>query len=520
MEQDAEPVISGVALTGRISWMSYLHRHGLALTLVVASVAAHFLAIHAGPGKSLIFHAFALLVGTSSLLHVLIWLAVTVTGFQLIDDTLTFSRFGRRTRSARTKEIEVINEDATPTGGATIWLRNGTTLYFSFGTVTNSRELIETLCVSRTADGILEGCLNRSEIAKALVYQWLASCILLAIALPGGMCLAVFLQPKNLVGNPMVFLFLGIVLLTLSATGFCSGVVRYWLGCMHSFHWDGNCLRYRTIFSRTMRERYRNEIEDASARRPNSSRGESGTWRLVRFRDGSRVKLQIGTLQNADKLFAALRAVVETTARDGLPRSIAAVTSDHPLWPKIESHLDADESVLWLGRPVCRRLWSEMTAEMVFGLIPASFGIAGLGIGLHFAVKRGDWSVWPLILVGAFFFSIGSWLLASPWRYRRMLQDTIYAVTSKRVVILNGLLWGSQSAVQSCGSPVTTYSPAEAGLFEVRTRRRDIIFGGHWHRGRKGSQLWVNAGFLAADDPEGAETAIHYLLSKHPPAAR
>lgn len=39
------------------------------------------------------------------------------------------------------------------------------------------------------------------------------------------------------------------------------------------------------------------------------------------------------------------------------------------------------------------------------------------------------------------------------------------------------------------------------------------LLGGVWKRGRRNRKYWVNAGFLAADDPIGAETAIRYLLA-------
>lgn len=93
-----------------------------------------------------------------------------------------------------------------------------------------------------------------------------------------------------------------------------------------------------------------------------------------------------------------------------------------------------------------------------------------------------------------------------------MLRNTLYAVTEKRILILNGLLWGSQSTVQFGGVPVESLTPQQVQMFEVAGRRRDILLGGQWTGGRRGRRHWVHSGFLAADDPAGAEQAIRYLL--------
>jgi hypothetical protein len=42
------------------------------------------------------------------------------------------------------------------------------------------------------------------------------------------------------------------------------------------------------------------EVEQVSARRPHSRQEEAGSWRLIRFHDGTRIKLQVGILLNAE----------------------------------------------------------------------------------------------------------------------------------------------------------------------------------------------------------------------------
>lgn len=516
MASDQLTVEDQLELEGQLVWRSFLARHTIAVVLLVTSVAVPFLTIQAGPAKTLIADAFALLVGTASLLHLMIWLAALVTRFRLTENSFTFSRFSRRSRSVRTSDVVAVHEHSAANAGATIWLQDGTTLAIQYEDLPNSRDLVTVLRNVCPTDVPVEGCLNPSQIARTLVFQWVASCLLLAISVFGVMCLAVFFQPKNLRAAPLVFLLLGLTLLSLAAAGFYASVLRFWVGSVRWFEWDGTVLRYRTVFSASLRERDVAEIDAVSARRPNSPQGEHGSWRVIRFRDGERLKLQVGTLHNAERLFSAIKAIVELRPAGIAAEPMRPVGLRHPLWPAIEPHLAEGESVVWLGQPIYGKLWSEMSAEVVFGLIPGAFGAGMLFLAYQFGVRQGNFDVWPLLIGGLFFGGIGAWVCAAPWRYRKMLQHTVYAVTTSRAVILNGLLWGSQSAVQPSGVEIESLTPEQVRLFEVVRRRRDILLGGQWKRGRKGSRRWVHSGFLAADDPEGAENAIRFLLRTCP----
>jgi len=226
-------------IEGQLSWTSFFARHAVALSLLLTSVILPFWSIKAGPAKRLIADALALLVGTASLMHLSIWLAALVTRFRLAEGTLAFSRVGRRSRVITTSEVVAVHEDSGSSAGASIWLRDGSTLAVQYDHLAHSRELVAALRDACATDALIEGGLNRIQIARTVVYQWVASCLLLAIALLGGMCLAVFLQPKNLVADPIFFLLLGCTLLFLCAAGFYSSVVRYWTASARWFQWDG-----------------------------------------------------------------------------------------------------------------------------------------------------------------------------------------------------------------------------------------------------------------------------------------
>ncbi|MAT14923.1 MAG: hypothetical protein CMJ46_06600 [Planctomyces sp.] len=486
-----------------------MSRHYLAVCLLIGSLILPVLAIQAGPGKQLVAHGFAVLVGSASLLHLCIWFASVVTRFELSDDFLTFSRPLRTRKSIRIADVVTIDDEWSSTPAATVWIRNGTTLYFPYDELSNSKELIAILQASRRQDDVIEGCLNRSSVAGMLVRQWLASCLLLAVASVGLLMLAVALRPKNLVDDPSVFLLSGSVLLLLSATGFYYTVPRYWKGCVYSFRWDGNCLEYRTVLSRKQYKRFANEIEHAIARRMSSSQGEAGTSRQIRFRDGRRIKLYIGILQNAEPLFRAIKTAVQRRADLNQPQVLLALNSNHPLWPELVEYLEPAENVYWAGRPSYGKLWNEMAGEMMFGLFFFAFGVGFFTLAVTLA--KND-SPWILITFGTFFGGIGAKMMAAPWRYRRILSPTIYAITSERVVIINGLLWGNQASVQSSGIKCESFYRDKARLYEIAGRRRDILLGGLWKRGRRNRKYWVNTGFLAADDPAAAEQALRYLL--------
>ena len=156
-----------------------------------------------------------------------------------------------------------------------------------------------------------------------------------------------------------------------------------------------------------------------------------------------------------------------------------------------------------------------MAGELVFGLIPSCIGLVAVVFG-----AKGDVSALFLVGVGAAFGGIGVWMFAAPWRYCRMLQKTVYAVTSRRVIILRGLLWGSSSTIQTTGSPVEVFERDRVELYEIVGNSRDIALGGHWKRGRKGRQHWVHTGLLAADDPIAAENALRCLLANNKDATR
>jgi hypothetical protein len=351
----------------------------------------------------------------------------------------------------------------------------------------------------------IAGCLVRSSFAATLAAHTLIACLLTTLASTAIPILAVGLHPNPGVDR-RIFIALGCVILSLCGLGLYFGVARYWIGCVRWYHFDGHALNYRTVFSGRVCQKLVDELELVSLRRP-------GSWWLLRFRDGVQLKLHVGTLQNASILCDRLKALTvdHEIAKDTRPVKI--VGSDHVMWQKIQRHLEDGEQVWWIGRPVFQKLWSEMAAEVILGLIPGTLGL-GLAVFVATGNPGGGFPAALLTsLLAAFFASLGFWFMAAPWRYRRMLQDTVYAVTSRRALILGGFTWGPQLVVCKASENVQSFPTAKVVDYEMAGRGRDIVLGGEWRReGRR--PAWGRHGFLAVDEIQAAEAAVKCLLSR------
>lgn len=494
-------------LNGRLDWTSYLLGRIPTLVAIVGAFFAPLFAVNAFARQKAVATGFATLIGLAVFLHFVVSQGCLVASFRFQGGVLRYKRCGRRWRSVDAAEIAAVDDEAKRNSGATVWLHDGGTIYFPFEALPNSVELVAAIRELKRGGDAVRGRLNRQGVAFVLILQALIVGVLSAVSLVALMCLTVFANPRGVVGFPLAFLGSGVVLLALSGAGFYFGVVQYWLGLVHSFSWDGQVLRYRTLWSRFERERYFDEIESVETRGRDSSRGESGVAWLLRFRDGERIKFPSDTLPNARLLGAALKREIDRR-RYSETACTTLVGRDHPLWNRVQPQLRPGEQVYWLGRPAIGKLWNEMAGEMAAGLI-----LAGMGSAFATAAVsvRGDLAaVWFLGLLGLVFLALGFYCLAAPWRYRRLLDGAVYAVTSQRVLILHGVEWGKRSFLRGRDVDVETFERNQVQRVEVVGPRRDLVFGGYWKRGCKRSYR-LNFGFLAPDDPEGAEAAVRAL---------
>jgi hypothetical protein len=279
-------------------------------------------------------------------------------------------------------------------------------------------------------------------------------------------------------------------------------------------------LHYGTVFSRTAHQRLIEDMEVVCTRRPQSHAAEWGSWKEIRFRDGERIKLRIGELQNATQLYEVMKAesVRRETASRRVP--IAHVPPDHHLRHRVEPHLEVGETLYWIGIPVYRKLCSEMAAGVVLGMVLCVPGFGGLAFFLWIAIKKDEPGPYFAAAIAAIFAGIALHFLATPYWCRRWMRDTVYAITSRRALVLHGLTWGDRSIPNPAKNPVESFGIAQLRDYQLVGGGRDISLGGDWRRGggrRRRQYHWAHRGFLAPDDPVAAENAILHLLADEPP---
>lgn len=498
-------------IEGRLPLTGLLLCRGLPLAVAAAIPLAAAWSLWVGFQTWYIASGFILLTGTARLCYVLVESASVVTWFRLSADELSFSRIGRRRRTTTPAEVLWVSRVDAASKWATLWLRDGTSLHFHLAHLPNARTLAATFAVAATLPEST-GRLNGNAVAGTLIRQGLYTCLLAALAAVGWLALAVGFHPGRF-PNQWMFVVLAGILFLLVVAGLYYLVIRYWIGCIRWFELDGECLRFRTVLSRAIRVRRMDEVAAVIVHRPDSRQAEAGIWVAVKFRDGGRFKIHPGILQNAAALRGALhhevlRRVLPTTSIEP-----ATITAAHPLWPLIEPHLAKEETVYWLAGPQYSKLWNETTASVIFGFLLCLPGALGTWVVVRYALPRGEWGSLVIVIVTGLFTAIGVACMAAPWRFRRMLRGVAYAVTSERALVIGPLAWGPRVEMSRRNLPVQSFTLDQVRDYQVVRRGRDIAIGGEWKLGRKGARYWVHHGFLAPDDPLGAELAVQRLLA-------
>ncbi len=418
-------------LDGKISWPSFLISHSYSMALLLASPTIAAWSLLADFREKYILAGFALLAGTVGLVQFVVRSAGIVTRFRLTENDLTFSRLGRRTRRFPLTMDGVVGDWAFNDRHVDVWLSDGTTLYLELEHLANARELADKLRrFTSTSDDSLHGCLSRSAVAMTLSGQLLIACVLAAIAVVSVFILGVAFHPFKM-SNQWVFAVLGGLLLTLCAVGFYFFVPHYWMGCVRWFRLDRGVLHYGRLFSQTVHQQLIEDMELISTHRPPSHAAEWGSWKEIRFRGGERIKLRIGELHNATRLYEVFKAesIRRETAARRVP--IAHVPSDHHLRQRVEPLLQMGEKLYWIGIPVYRKLWNEMAAGVVFGAVLCVPGLGGLSFFLWVAIRTGEPGAYFAAAITAGFAGIAMHYLATPYWCRRWMRDTVYAVTSR-----------------------------------------------------------------------------------------
>jgi hypothetical protein len=189
---------------------------------------------------------------------------------------------------------------------------------------------------------------------------------------------------------------------------------------------------------------------------------------------------------------------------------------------RIQSELDAGERLLWAAQPDPRRLARASLAIVLFGIpwtafacfwvFMASGGLWGLfDGGMDFPRDEGAFQVISICfpLFGLPFVLIGLGMLTAPHWVKRKARRTAYAVTDRRVILLEGGLWNAVT--------VRTYMPPQLQRM-TRTERPDgtgdLILEEYTWRDSDGDRRHGRHGLFAIPRVRDVEDLIRNALVK------
>lgn len=180
----------------------------------------------------------------------------------------------------------------------------------------------------------------------------------------------------------------------------------------------------------------------------------------------------------------------------------------YELQTRLENELEPGEKVFWSQAPVPRWFTASTIATFLFAIPWTAFAIFWIcgAAGFKWPDFSEPFSFFPLF--GLPFLLIGFGLLASPyWNYRRM-KNTLYAITDRRAIVMNG---GWNIRIQS-------YQPEILDQLDRNERRDgtgDIIFASAASLpvGRN-NQYFTPTGFFSITDPKTAEGFLRALARK------
>ncbi len=186
----------------------------------------------------------------------------------------------------------------------------------------------------------------------------------------------------------------------------------------------------------------------------------------------------------------------------------------------IQRELDPDEGLLWFGSPLPARVAAQEKSTRIVGIIGAAFivfwlcvvGFIGCG-----SSAVGAPAIFSLVPIVMFLFGVAGLVFVlrfagAPARAAAQAQNTIYAVTDKRLIVLIS------------GQSARSYGPRDIERVERRDTpdgRGDVIFARErslstsHHDGHPHTQQWSkDLGFFGIENPREVERLIRAHLVK------
>ncbi len=172
----------------------------------------------------------------------------------------------------------------------------------------------------------------------------------------------------------------------------------------------------------------------------------------------------------------------------------------HDLQEALDSRLEPQERVLWVGQPNARRMAMKSVLAVIPGLgtIAGSVYWMGTICNWHLSSDRPGQTI--LALVGLLPLFGGLALASLPLWSKRRARRILYAVTNRRAFAIEGMR----------NLAIRVFSPEDIGQMRVRQRRDgsgDIILAREVVRSYR-SQTVEEFGFLSVDDVVNVETLL------------
>ena len=173
---------------------------------------------------------------------------------------------------------------------------------------------------------------------------------------------------------------------------------------------------------------------------------------------------------------------------------------------QLSQELDSDEKLLWSGRPSPSDAASRGCVTSIFGLFFTGFALFWMS-GAFWITRQGPRDFGPpgsslFPLFGLIFVFVGLAMVFAPLFNSNKASQTIYAVTDRRLLILEG-------------SGAQTFLPSELERLERRggeNGRGDVIFARELRRGAKGRAYTHEIGFFGIENPREVERLIRQHL--------
>lgn len=177
----------------------------------------------------------------------------------------------------------------------------------------------------------------------------------------------------------------------------------------------------------------------------------------------------------------------------------------------LRAELEPGEPLVWLAQPIPRRFSGASRPLVLFGIPWTAFALFWMASAAGFAWPRMDGPASFFPWFGLPFVLIGLWMLSSPWWMRRRALRIAYAITDRRVLILE------HGRTQS----VSSYRPAQLGTLHRRQHEDgsgDLVLQRHQTTDSDGDARTVEVALSGVADVRGVERLVRRLAESGPAA--